>query len=175
MRLEIQYYYVTFKDYSWDDQGFSVLSTFYHDLAVILDDKFRTAKCIVKQSEKSSKLNRAVWSYVQVELLLCTYHHPQSISIFLSSVCWEFTMTTTTTRRSRSCWTPPARITSRCAAVRPSSAPRCPRPCSVSSPTPTWSSSASSWWRPGTSQKFSLSSSLWWSTCLNKKKDCQKE
>ena len=56
-----------FQDYSWDDQGFSVLSTFYHDLAVILDDKFRTAKCIVKQTEKSSKLNRAVWSYVQVE------------------------------------------------------------------------------------------------------------
>ena len=47
-----------------------MLSTFYHDLAVILDDKFRTAKCIVKQSEKSSKLNRAVWSYVQVGLLL---------------------------------------------------------------------------------------------------------
>lgn len=56
---------IRIQDYSWDDQGFSVLSTFYHDLAVILDDKFRTAKCIVKQTEKSSKLNRAVWSYVQ--------------------------------------------------------------------------------------------------------------
>jgi len=56
---------IRIQDYSWDDQGFSVLSTFYHDLAVILDDKFRTAKCIVKQTEKNSKLNRAVWSYVQ--------------------------------------------------------------------------------------------------------------
>ena len=47
-----------------------MLSTFYHDLAVILDDKFRTAKCIVKQTEKGSKLNRAVWSYVQVKTLI---------------------------------------------------------------------------------------------------------
>ena len=44
-----------------------MLSTFYHDLAVILDDKFRSAKCIVNKSEKSTKLHRAVWSYVQVD------------------------------------------------------------------------------------------------------------
>ena len=52
---------------------------------MILDDKFRTAKCIVKQSEKSSKLNRAVWSYVQVGLLLRII-----ISIFHSKLCAVF-------------------------------------------------------------------------------------
>ena len=63
-----------------------MLSTFYHDLAVILDDKFRTAKCIVKQSEKSSKLNRAVWSYVQVGILLLRIIIPNSVYFILISV-----------------------------------------------------------------------------------------
>ena len=58
---------IRIQDYSWDEHGYSVLSTFYQDLAVILDDKFRNVKYFTNKSEKSnSKLSTAVWYYVQV-------------------------------------------------------------------------------------------------------------
>lgn len=57
---------IRIQDYSWDEHGYSVLSTFYQDLAVILDDKFRNVKYFTNKSENSnSKLSTAVWYYVQ--------------------------------------------------------------------------------------------------------------
>ena len=54
------------QDYCWDDQGYSVLSTFSPDLAGLLDDKFRSAKALLDKSEENTKLVTAVWNFVQV-------------------------------------------------------------------------------------------------------------
>ena len=60
------------QDYCWDEHGYSVLATFYPDLAVILDDKFRNAKYFMNKTDDSnSKLATAIWYYVQVIISLC--------------------------------------------------------------------------------------------------------
>jgi len=55
------------QDYSWDEHGYSVLSTFYQELAVIFDDKFRNIKSMInnRSEEKNSKLFTAAWYFVQ--------------------------------------------------------------------------------------------------------------
>eukprot|EP00092_Neocalanus_flemingeri_P030456 GFUD01033062.1.p1 GENE.GFUD01033062.1~~GFUD01033062.1.p1 ORF type:complete len:388 (-),score=54.54 GFUD01033062.1:292-1455(-) len=60
---------IRIQDYCWDDQGFSVLSTFYSDIAVLMDDKFRTARKLTQNNEENHNANEtfrtAVWNYVQ--------------------------------------------------------------------------------------------------------------
>lgn len=58
------------QDFSWDEQGFSMMSTFFSDIATLLDDKFRAANSLVckdeeDNKEQSSVFRRAVWNYVQ--------------------------------------------------------------------------------------------------------------
>jgi len=61
------------QDYSWDDHGFSILSNFYSEIAMLLDEKFRISKNIYKKLEKNSNggkkptvmFQRAIWTYVQ--------------------------------------------------------------------------------------------------------------
>ena len=61
------------QEFSWDDQGFCVMSNFYSDIAVLLDDKFRLAHSLVDTMEENKEqetiFRRAVWNYVQVQLL----------------------------------------------------------------------------------------------------------
>ena len=58
------------QEFSWDDQGFCVMSNFYSDIAVLLDDKFRLASGLVdtmeEDKEQEAIFRRAVWNYVQV-------------------------------------------------------------------------------------------------------------
>jgi len=56
---------IRIQDYCWDDQGFSVLSTFYADIAMLFDDKFRSSKSLISKSEQSKNYVTAVWNYVQ--------------------------------------------------------------------------------------------------------------
>lgn len=56
---------IRIQDYCWDDQGFSVLSTFYTDIAMLFDDKFRSSKSLISKSEQNKKYVTAVWNYVQ--------------------------------------------------------------------------------------------------------------
>jgi len=60
---------IRIQDYCWDDQGFSVLSTFYSDIAVLLDDKFRAARKLSPKNDQThnenEKFRTAVWNYVQ--------------------------------------------------------------------------------------------------------------
>jgi hypothetical protein len=59
-------------DFSWDDHGFSVMSRFYADMSLLLDDKFRVAKQMTYNSYgdqsdvDTSRFRRAVWNYVQM-------------------------------------------------------------------------------------------------------------
>jgi len=57
------------QDFSWDDQGFCVISNFYSDIAVLLDDKFRAANSLATEAEEDKEqeaaFRRAVWNYVQ--------------------------------------------------------------------------------------------------------------
>lgn len=61
------------QDYSWDDHGFSILSNFYSEIAILLDEKFRISKTIYKKVENTSNsgvkstvmFQRAIWTYVQ--------------------------------------------------------------------------------------------------------------
>ena len=59
------------QEFSWDDQGFCVMSNFYSDIAVLLDDKFRLAHSLVDTMEENKEqetiFRRAVWNYVQVK------------------------------------------------------------------------------------------------------------
>ena len=58
------------QEFSWDDQGFCVMSNFYSDIAVLLDDKFRAATSLAREAgedkEEEAAFRRAVWNYVQV-------------------------------------------------------------------------------------------------------------
>ena len=60
------------QDFSWDEQGFSVMSRFYADMSLLLDDKFRVAKHMTynylgdARSVDTSPFRRAVWNYIQV-------------------------------------------------------------------------------------------------------------
>ncbi|XP_038058705.1 sestrin-1-like isoform X1 [Patiria miniata] len=62
----------TFKaqDYSWEDQGFSLLNRYYPDVAPMLDDKFRLAYSLTyntmgkKEQVDTSLLRRAIWNYI---------------------------------------------------------------------------------------------------------------
>ena len=58
------------QEFSWDDQGFCVMSNFYSDIAALLDDKFRLASGLVdtmeEDKEQEAIFRRAVWNYVQV-------------------------------------------------------------------------------------------------------------
>ena len=59
---------IRIQDYCWDEHGYSVLSTFYQELAVIFDDKLRNIKSLInkQQEEKNSKVIIAAWYFVQV-------------------------------------------------------------------------------------------------------------
>jgi len=60
---------IQIQDYCWDEEGFSVLSTFYSDIAVLLDDKFRAARMLSPDNDKTrndnKKFRTAVWNFVQ--------------------------------------------------------------------------------------------------------------
>ena len=79
------------QEFSWDDQGFCVMSNFYSDIAVLLDDKFRLAHSLVDAMEENKEqetiFRRAVWNYVQVSrcLILALLAHKSSCDIQVSS------------------------------------------------------------------------------------------
>ena len=79
------------QEFSWDDQGFCVMSNFYSDIAVLLDDKFRLAHSLVDTMEENKEqetiFRRAVWNYVQVShcLILALLAHKSSCDIRVSS------------------------------------------------------------------------------------------
>ena len=43
------------QEFSWDDQGFCVMSNFYSDIAVLLDDKFRLAHSLIDTMEENKE------------------------------------------------------------------------------------------------------------------------
>jgi len=63
---------IQIQDYCWDEEGFSVLSTFYSDIAVLLDDKFRTARLLSPNNDRTQNDNKkfktAVWNFVEVRM-----------------------------------------------------------------------------------------------------------
>jgi len=58
-------------DFSWDDHGFCVMSRFYGDMSLLLDDKLRAAKHLTynfmgaKKSVDTSLFRRSIWNYIQ--------------------------------------------------------------------------------------------------------------
>ncbi|XP_071800666.1 sestrin-1-like isoform X2 [Asterias amurensis] len=58
------------QDYTWEDQGFSLLNRYYPDIAPMLDDKFRLAYNLTyntmgqKEQVNTSLLRRAIWNYI---------------------------------------------------------------------------------------------------------------
>jgi len=59
------------QEFCWDEQGFSVMSTFYSDMANLIDDKMRAAKYLSSsflnefEEEKYAKYNQSIWYHVQ--------------------------------------------------------------------------------------------------------------
>jgi len=55
------------QDFCWADHGFSVMSPFHSDLALLLDDKFRLASKLMLMERHGDKegWGRSVWNYVQ--------------------------------------------------------------------------------------------------------------
>lgn len=59
------------QDYSWDDHGFSLVSSLYNDVGDLLDLKFRAAYNLTyftiadKTNVDTSKFRRAIWNYIQ--------------------------------------------------------------------------------------------------------------
>ena len=68
--LYLNKFYV--QDYNWDEQGFSLISRFYDDIAQLLDDKFKTAYNMTYgtmgrySAIDTSMYRRATWNYIQV-------------------------------------------------------------------------------------------------------------
>ena len=83
---------------------------------------------------------------------------------FFSSAYSESITTTIIIKKSTKCWTKAARSASKLGVTRPK--PDQPRAASSQLwPRQTSSSSASSWWRPGSCPRCCLPHSLWWNTC----------
>lgn len=65
--------YSTFRiqDYNWDEQGYSLMSRFYDDIAQLLDDKFRTTYNLTYGTMgqltaiDTTLFRRATWNYIQ--------------------------------------------------------------------------------------------------------------
>jgi len=59
------------QDFNWDEQGFSVISRFYDEIAQLLDDKFQTAYHMTYRTMgrltaiDTSMFRRATWNYIQ--------------------------------------------------------------------------------------------------------------
>jgi len=59
------------QDYSWEDEGYSLVSRFYDDIAQLLDDKFKTAYNLTYGTMgrlaaiDTSMFRRATWNYIQ--------------------------------------------------------------------------------------------------------------
>jgi hypothetical protein len=57
------------QDFSWDEQGFSVMSAFYSDMAYLIDDRMRAGKYLSFlagfEEEKNVKFNESIWYEVQ--------------------------------------------------------------------------------------------------------------
>ena len=81
------------QEFSWDDQGFCVMSNFYSDIAVLLDDKFRLAHSLIDTMEENKEqetiFRRAVWNYVQVRHISLILDVPSSgmESFHLKPIC----------------------------------------------------------------------------------------
>lgn len=62
---------VRIQDFSWDDQGFSMMSNFYTDIAFLIDDKFRLSRSLQMKSQRGKKIGsqslfrQGLWNYVQ--------------------------------------------------------------------------------------------------------------
>jgi len=61
------------QEFSWDEQGFSVMSAFYSDMASLFDDKMRAARHLSSlflagyEEEKYVKYNQSIWYHVQAQ------------------------------------------------------------------------------------------------------------
>lgn len=70
-RREVGIQKLSIQDYSWDIHGISVLSRFYTDISLLLDDKFRMAANLTyntmgnKANVDTSTFRRAIWNYIQ--------------------------------------------------------------------------------------------------------------
>uniref|UniRef100_A0A1B6CLQ6 Sestrin n=2 Tax=Clastoptera arizonana TaxID=38151 RepID=A0A1B6CLQ6_9HEMI len=59
------------QDYSWDDQGYSLVNRLYNDVGNLLDDKFKTAYNLTyytmggRKDVDTSRFRRAIWNYIQ--------------------------------------------------------------------------------------------------------------
>jgi len=59
------------QEFCWDEQGFSVMSTFYSDMANLIDDKMRAAKYLSSsflnefEDDQYAKYNQSIWYHVQ--------------------------------------------------------------------------------------------------------------
>ncbi|KAG8338100.1 Sestrin-1 [Homalodisca vitripennis] len=59
------------QDYSWDDQGYSLVNRLYNDVGNLLDDKFKTAYNLTyytmgdRRDVDTSRFRRAIWNYIQ--------------------------------------------------------------------------------------------------------------
>ncbi|XP_054262433.1 sestrin homolog [Macrosteles quadrilineatus] len=58
------------QDYSWDDQGYSLVNRLYNDVGNLLDDKFKTAYNLTyytmggRRDVDTSRFRRAIWNYI---------------------------------------------------------------------------------------------------------------
>ena len=65
---------IFFQDFDWDEEGFSVISRFYDEIAQLLDDKFKTAYNMTYRSMgrltaiDTTMFRRATWNYIQVRI-----------------------------------------------------------------------------------------------------------
>uniref|UniRef100_A0A3Q3JP12 Uncharacterized protein n=1 Tax=Monopterus albus TaxID=43700 RepID=A0A3Q3JP12_MONAL len=59
-------HFQVFRDYSWEDHGFSLVNRLYSDIGHLLDDRFRSVTTL--PSLHSPDLKRAIWNYIHCVL-----------------------------------------------------------------------------------------------------------
>lgn len=73
-----------FKDYSWEDHGYSLVNRLYPDVGQLIDEKFQIAYNLtyntmaMHKDVDTSMLRRAIWNYIHCMfgirlVLLCVY------------------------------------------------------------------------------------------------------
>lgn len=63
-------FFTDFKDYSWEDHGYSLVNRLYPDVGQLLDEKFHIAYNLtyntmaMHKDVDTSMLRRAIWNYI---------------------------------------------------------------------------------------------------------------
>lgn len=100
--------YFAFKDYSWEDHGYSLVNRLYPDVGQLIDEKFQIAYNLtyntmaMHKDVDTSMLRRAIWNYIHcmfgIRLVRISFSYLLILEILLpillEHILWKFILRT---------------------------------------------------------------------------------